>query len=166
MEIPIPSEEAASLLKPSAKPKKSSSTSSLSKKSKNKNSLNNTGDSSHFITPARNDNDIELPRTQPSETTPNHKQDQLPGPAKGDNEKQGQQEITRDENVVQVESPFLPNTITKNLLEQLEQIEIKAGKELPKESTDSTVNGVNYLQVDTNSATSTPSSALSSRGTW
>lgn len=168
--IPMPSEE--STLKPTAKPKKSSSTSSLShaeggnSKKKTAPTTNNgvVGESSDFITPPRDDDDLE-----PSRTSPNHKQEQLPGAkakgmmqvANGVQDVAREKEITRDSDVVQVTSP---GNITKHLLEQLDQIEIKSGPKTKKEQTDKTVNGVNYLQVGDNLATSTPSSTSSSRG--
>lgn len=114
-------------------------------------------ESSDFITPWRDGND---------EASPSDKQGQLPGKtASADEETQRRNNKTTEENqeitIGDVAQPESPNNNTRKLLEQLEQIEILS---TPKEQTEKTVNGVNYLQVVNNLGSSTTSSALSSRG--
>lgn len=189
MEIPQPSEAIATAALTTLKPKKSPSAESLSKstsststeKSKkpstNKrissidggSTKHNVGQTSDFITPPRDGNDL-----QDGVASPNHKQEQLPG--KGENGSEAampekeKKEIANAE-VVQVEqhppaTKTASGNITRSLLEQLEQIEIKTGP-AKQQQTDNGANGANYLQVDNNLATPSGSgSALSSRGEY
>lgn len=154
----------------SAKHKKSSSTSSLASKAAEKSkkrattatSNNDAGESSDFITPTRNDNDSQPPETGEMMTS-SRKQEETPGTAGELHGNNVEEDLIRDD----LDQPSNSN-ITKNLLEQLEQIEIKAAV-LPatkSEHNARVANGVNYLQVDNNSTTSTPSSTFSSRGEY
>lgn len=169
----------------SGRPKKSSSTSSLAKAKRKKEEAaatasnhNDVSESSDFITPTGNNNDSQ---EQQREATPNHsgweqqkdeeKQEELPGAAAVET---GKQKIVNDSVASShAEQPPAPTTsnnpITKDLLAQLEQIEIHSPskKQPPQERVERTsVNGTNYLQVDGNLATSSPASnsPISSRG--
>lgn len=174
------------MLKPcSAKPKKSSSTSSLGveldvkkgatkaekseKRATTTTSNNDAGESSDFITPTRNDNDSQATETGKMMTS-SHKQEPPPGAAREADagELHGNPVQEREDTIKDDLDQASSNNITKNLLEQLEQIEIKAAV-LPATKSGHNAraaNGVNYLQVDNNSTTSTPSSTFSSRGEY
>lgn len=153
----------------SKEPKKSLSTSSLGKsklgkettstKNSKRNNEKTVGKSSDFITHEGVDNDTS---PAPSE---NADRNSLPVAA-NDN---GGTKITNCDagQVSDNDSGFSSRNITKSLLDQLDQIQIKATEhqQPPKEGQNQQLaNGVNYLKVDNILESSTPSSTLSSRG--
>lgn len=195
VEIPKPTTKKTGELKPTAQSSALKSSSSLAKlkppkeakplKKQTKQSSSNdpktnnneVAKPSGFITPARLDNDCSfaptgvaaaiLQREQP--TLVNGRDNGSLKPVAGTREDQKKKTITKGESVAPVEESGTPrNNITKNLLDQLDQIKIKPTDGKLGQTDKTTVNGVNYLQVDNNLATSpSPSnSALSSRGEY
>lgn len=174
--VEIPKSPSLATLKPAAPPKKSSSTSSLAKykgsttkppTKQAKTDNNDVGKSSDFSTPARNDNDSIPP------VIPIQKPSEVPGKGiavvkKKKSGASNDKDVPRSKEASSRSSengvPEASGNITKNLLDQLDQIKITATTNHKPD--DKTTNGVNYLQVNNNLPTSTSngSSALSSRG--
>lgn len=180
--VKIPKSPSFATLKPVSQPKKSSSTSSLSKyktkeaaKKQEKMDNNDVGKSSDFITPARNDNDSIPP------VIPNQKPSELPGKlgaplkqkkiyANVEEKKASKTKETTSKSIAKDDEVQVGRNITKNLLDQLDQIQIKPPSPTPTNNPNdkTAANGVNYLQVDNNLPTTSATnggSALSSRGT-
>lgn len=159
------------------KPTKKSSSSNSSTDSKRNN--NEVAKPSGFISPARIDNDSSsaptgvaaIPKQEQPTASVNGRDNGTVKAAATQEDQKKNKTITKGDSVAQVDESGTPrNNITKNLLDQLDQIKIKPTDGKLGQTEKTTVNGVNYLRVDNNlaatstSPSSSSNSALSSRG--